>query len=230
MNVAPHRIAKSPISRKAHYVLSCLLVATSAAAQSSSLLGAPERREALTLETSSWSFIQVEPPREIRLHDLITVVVNERSQVIAEGEVDRRASSNINAQLQQWIELNGLSLQRAPQAQGDPQVQGKLDSQFRSEAGLEYRDAMKFYIAAEVVDIRPNGNLVLEAHRQVKFNHEVWEASLSGTIRTADVKPDNTVLSEDLAELRIDLRETGHVRDGFRRGWFLRFLDKVKPF
>lgn len=199
-------------------------------AQSASLWGSPGDRQPLTLETSSWSFIQVEAPREIRLHDLITVVVNERSQVISEGEMDRRQQSNINAQLQQWIELNGLSLQSAPQAKGDPQVQGKLDSQYRAQGNLEYRDAMKFYIAAEVVDIRPNGNLVLEAHRQVKFNNENWDASLTGIIRPLDVKPDNTVMSEDLAELRIDLRETGHVRDSYRRGWLTRILDRVKPF
>ena len=42
--------------------------------------------------------------------------------------------------------------------------------------------------------------------------------------------PNNTVLSENVADMRIVKRETGHVRDGYRRGWALEWLDKWQPF
>lgn len=204
--------------------------ASRAAGQSASLWGAPDARAPLTLHTGSWSYIETEAPRELRIHDIVTVVVNERSQVVSDAEMDRRKQSNINAVLEEWVELNGLSLQAAPQRNGEPAIQGILNNQYRAQGNLEYRDAMKFYIAAEIVDIRPNGNLVLEAHRQVTWNREVWDSSLTGIIRPQDVKPDNTVMSEDIAELLINMRESGQVRDSYKRGWFMYFMDQIRPF
>ena len=89
---------------------------------------------------------------------------------------------------------------------------------------------MKFRISARVVDIRPNGHLVLEAHETVHQNEDTWERSISGIIRPEDVLPNNTVLSEDIAELQIFKRERGHVRDGYRRGWLYLLIDKYGLF
>lgn len=81
-----------------------------------------------------------------------------------------------------------------------------------------------------MVDIRPNGNLVIEARRYRHNNDEITEASLSGTVRREDVLPNNTVLSEDVAELNIYTHDEGHVRDSYRRGWLWRVFDRWKPF
>ena len=132
--------------------------------------------------------------------------------------------------LPDWILLKGFAAIPDPQSLGDPKIRGEVDNKMRSEAGLETRDSMKFRIACRVVDIRPNGNLVLEGRRTIHNNLEVWEQSLTGEIRPQDVLPNNTVLSENVAELRVDKREAGHVRDGYRRGWMLRWLDKWQPF
>ena len=58
----------------------------------------------------------------------------------------------------------------------------------------------------------------------------MWDYSLSGEIRSEDVKPNNMVLSENVASMRINKREQGHVRDSYRRGWMLEWLDKWQPF
>ena len=42
--------------------------------------------------------------------------------------------------------------------------------------------------------------------------------------------PNNTVLSENLANLKIEKCEQGMVHDGYRRGWFLRIFDRFNPF
>jgi len=81
-----------------------------------------------------------------------------------------------------------------------------------------------------LVDKRPNALLVVEGRRTITNNHEVWEQSLTGVVRPEDVLPNNSVLSENVAELRITKREAGHVRDGYRRGWMLQWLDKYQPF
>ena len=89
---------------------------------------------------------------------------------------------------------------------------------------------MNFTISCRIVDKRPNGNCVLEGTWSVHDNEENWEYALSGEIRPEDIKPDNSVISDTIADLKIVRREAGHVRDSYRRGWALEWLDKWQPF
>ena len=66
---------------------------------------------------------------------------------------------------------------------------------------------MNFVISCRIVDKRPNGNLVLEGTWSVSDNEENWEYSLSGEIRPEDIKPDNTVISDTIADLRSSSRK-----------------------
>lgn len=212
--------------------LAMFVSATSAEAQRSSLYQAQNARnpQPLTVEQHSWLYVPPAPVRELQINDLITVIVNQSQQSVSEGEISRIRQSNIDARLRDWIELNGFGIKLAPQTSGDPRARASLDGQLRTNAEIETNSQVQFKITATVVDIRPNGNLVLEAHGQVRDNDEVWEASLSGIVRREDVLPDNTVKSEKVAELMVHKRETGHINDAYRRGWALKLYDKFKPF
>lgn len=199
-------------------------------AQSSSLYGPPGLRAPLSLEQDSFLFQKVEPPAQIQLQSIVTIIVSESSQVVSEGEVTSRQQASIDARLQDWLKLDGVSVQPAPQNNGDPRIRASLNKQNRANAELETTDSLRFRIAAHVVDIRPNGNLVIEARRKVENNEERWEQSLTGVVRREDVLPNNTVLSEDIADLQITKREFGHVRDSYKRGWLFRIMDRYKAF
>ena len=186
----------------------------------------------VTLNDGSWYYRRLPPPKQVQLHDLVTIRVDETAQVVSDGEMEQRNSSLYNAILDKWIYLDGLSAIRPNEmSDGSPQIRAQLNQLYRKEGEMETGESLKFRITAEVVDIRPNGNLVLEAHKAVQNNDEVWEYSLTGICRADDVDPDtNTVLSEDVANLSIFKRERGHVRDAYRRGWFLRWFDTFHPF
>lgn len=197
-------------------------------AQSSSLYGDPGKRT-LTLE-DSFTYIPAPEPPTIGLNDLVTVVVKDAFQYTNEGEMVQRKLANLEATLKDWIELDGLNVKKAPQEQGDPKMSGQLNSQYRATSEMETVGGMQFRITARVVDIRPNGNLVLEARKEVTDNEEVWEQRLTGEVRPEDIAPDNTVFSEKLADIRISKSETGAVRDGYKRGWFKKMYERFSPF
>jgi flagellar L-ring protein precursor FlgH len=187
-------------------------------------------RRGLPLSQASWTYDPAPEPKQFRLNDQITVVVSEKSVVTSEGQMDRRKKADGHLTLSDWISLSNFSIKKAAQSSGDPKVAGEVENKYRAQADLETRDSMTFKIAARVVDLRPNGTLVIEGNKTVHNNLESWEACIAGVIRPEDVLPNNTVLSENVAELRIVKRESGHVRDGYRRGWLLEFLDKYQPF
>ena len=187
--------------------------------------------DSLRLSTSSWLFQKSDPPTQVRLHDLITIMVDEKSAVTSSGELDRRKTGTYDAELKSWIKLKGLSsLKPAPMSNGQPAANGTLDAEYQANAEMQTKDALTFSIAAEIVDIRPNGNLIVEAHHRIQVNEDIWVASLSGVIRREDVLPNNSVSSKNIAELMIEKKEVGNVRDGYRRGWLTRFYDRFMIF
>jgi len=206
-----------------------------AAAQDASLLLPPPavQQNQTTLQNSSFMYQKLPPEaemRELRINDIITVLVDYRSSMMSEGDAEGRKTANLNAVLSEWLAFDGKDLFPAPQDRGDLSVKGSLRSQYRAESEMELKDSLTFRIAAKVVDIRPNGNLVIEAHRTIRINEEVWEQSLSGVVPRQSIGQDRTVRSDEVAELRIDKREMGFVKDAYARGWFTRWYDKWKPF
>jgi flagellar L-ring protein precursor FlgH len=180
---------------------------------------------------TSWYEIPVVPPKEVQVRDIITIRVDLGARVTSEGEVQRRKQGRYDAILNDWLVLNGLkSVKPAPQSDGDQRVQGNLNQLYRATGELETIESMKFEIGTQVAAILPNGNLVLEAHRKVVINDEVWLVSLSGVCRREDIQPGNFVLSKDVADLSIEKREYGQVRDSYKRGFVSRVLDLLSPF
>jgi len=84
--------------------------------------------------------------------------------------------------------------------------------------------------AVQVIDVLPNGNLVVEGLREISFSKERQFAALRGIVRAYDVQPDNTVLSSNVADARIQIVSEGTLTESQKKGWLLRFNDKVNPF
>jgi flagellar L-ring protein precursor FlgH len=192
---------------------------------------APPWATPLTLPGASWTYLAVPPPKKMELHDVIVVRVDELARMQSDGEVNRRKVSTYSARLADWVLLRGLeAIKPDPQPDGDQRVQGQLQQQLRATSELEARESLALSIACEVVDIRPNGNLVLEGHKKVGVNEESWEVSLTGLCRREDIGPDNVILSRNVLDLRIEKRDRGMVRDGYKRGWFQYWFDEFDPF
>ena len=197
---------------------------------SASLFGPANRARPLTLENASWIYRTAKPQlSRFELHDVITVVVDEKSSVTSEGEIDQKKKAHRDLILKAWVLLKGLTLIPDPLSAGEPHIRAEADSKTRAEATLEARDSLKSYIGCTILEIRPNGLLVIEGHDTITYNNEVWEMSLSGLIRPQDVQQDNTVLSQNIVYKRISKRTSGQVRDGYDRGWLAEFLDHIRP-
>jgi flagellar L-ring protein precursor FlgH len=182
-------------------------------------------------EATSWYEVPLPPAKEVKVNDIVTIRVDLGAQVISEAEMQRRKNGVYDALLNNWVLLNGLkSVKPAPMSDGEPRVTGALNQLYRATGEMETVESLKFEIAAKVAAVLPNGNLVLEAHRQVVNNDEVWMHSLTGVCRREDVGPGNMILSEDIADLEVSKREHGHVRDSYKRGWFTLWLDRFNPF
>lgn len=180
---------------------------------------------------SSWTFIPPVPSRSLKPHDIIQIRVEESTTSLAQGNSTSRKTTSYDAVLKDWIRLVGLdTIKPAPQSDGDPRFQVNQSEVYRGDSNQRTTESLTTNIAAEIVEIRPNGLLVLEARRKIKVNDNTWSLALTGTCQSKDIDPSNVVLSRNLIHLDIDKQDLGHVRDGYSRGWATKLLARLKPF
>lgn len=208
-------------------------------AQDASLLLRPAKPRSakgaagLTLENSSFLFRELPPesrPRQLQVNDIIIILVDYRTRLLSEGDAQSRKTASLNAVLTDWIRLRSGDLKPAPQSDGDPTVAGSINSLYRAQSDIESRDSLTFRIAAKIVDIRPNGNLVIEAHQTIQVNDEKWKVSLTGVVRRESIQADRTVSSDSVWGMEIKKDEKGQVKDGYARGWLKRIYDRFHAF
>ena len=190
----------------------------------------PINQAPLQLDRVSWTHQPAPAIRTFKKNDVVTIRVDEITRVLAEGSAESRKNTLYQAILTDWIRLVDFRLRPDPQGNGDPSIGTQSNNNYRAESTVESRESLTFNIAATVVDIRPNGLLVLEARKGIRVNDNLWETSLTGICRGQDIAPDNVVLSKDLIDLEIRKDDRGHLRDGYQRGWFQRWFDRLQPF
>jgi len=189
-----------------------------------------ERRGNPLLEESSLIAIKVRPPKEFQVNDIITIIVRQQKRFEAEAELDTKKKFDIQSELEAFFKLIDGGLGATTFYRGKPNVDYKFGARLKSEGDNSREDTFVTRISGTIVDVKPNGNLVVEASSKIVHEQESAMVTLTGECRSSDVTPDNTILSTQLARLNIKVDNQGAVRDATTRGWILRLLDLVKPF
>ena len=178
-----------------------------------------------------YSFIAIDAPkpRELKLHDIITIVVSERSQVTVNSIFNRQRNATLKAELKEFIRLDD-DLRLTNAAQNQPTIDANLNGRIQSQGQINEAEGVTYRIAATIVDILPNGNLILEARKSIRTNRDAWDYTLAGELRSEDVNRDNTAFSEDIANLQIVKKQRGKVYDSTKVPWGTRIFEIVFPF
>ena len=181
-----------------------------------------------TIDDFSWILIEKPRPRPIRVHDIITITVDDKNEVFVDNRFNRSRIGQIKAELKEFIRLGEGRLLNA--AANSPTVDANLQSRLNSQGQIQASEGIKSIVAARVVDIQPNGNLVLEARKHVRTNRDTWEYRLTGIIRPEKITRDFTAVSEDLADLKIEKTQGGKVHQSTKRAWGVVLYDWLSPF
>ena len=178
-----------------------------------------------------YSLIYVPSPEPIvvKVHDIISIMVDEKSSVTIDSRYNRNRSETLKAELKEFLRIDEAG-NLAPAALNSPKIDAQLQGRLQSTGQVEDREGIQYRIAAIVVDIRPNGNLILEARKSIRSNRDVWEYRLTGEIRSKDVNRDNTALSENIANLDIVKNQRGKVYESTKRPWGVLLYDLIFPF
>jgi flagellar L-ring protein precursor FlgH len=180
------------------------------------------------------SLFAVRPPepRTFQRHDLISIIVNEsstqESEQTLETTKEAEGSANLGATLS-IEELLNLRLENSSISDLEL-LRYAAEREFSGEGEYERTDRITDRLTATVIDVKPNGVLVLEARRFTATDEETKTLILSGMCRTEDVTEQNTIQSNQLADLRIVVEHTGDVNRAATKGPLTRFVEWILPF
>ncbi len=202
----------------------------------------PEPPQAqITNEGSLWKnrASLYEDKKARRVNDLVTILINESTsaQKKASTTASRKSSTNYGVDtffgMNTDFNIQNLSLINGFYKAGNvfsPSVKGSANSDFKGNGDTERAGSITGTITAKVVEVLPNGNLVIESRKEIIVNNEKEILVLRGIIRPDDISQNNTILSQYVADAQIYLVGEGTVGDKQSQGWLVRLLDKIWPF
>ena len=111
-----------------------------------------------------------------------------------------------------------------------PQVQYGSTRTLDGKGSYNLQGSITTQITAVVMEVLPNGNLVIEGSRLKKSVDEKILIRISGIVRPEDISNANVVLSSAVAEAKIVYESDGPIANSNRWGWFERLVDRIWPF
>ncbi|MFN5495247.1 MAG: flagellar basal body L-ring protein FlgH [bacterium] len=205
-----------------------------AAALDSQQASARPLRDTGATDLGSLFAVKDPEPRTFAVHDLVTIVVSEQSK--SKSTADAKADKNweTSAAVDAWISLDPAAIGNgflAPLNSAElPSVGVGGDKTFKGKGSYNRADDFSARVTAEVVEVRPNGLLVLEARREITNDGETQVIVLSGICRPEDVDTSNQVQSQRVADAVIKKTTTGQLRDTTEKGVLAKLIDTIFAF
>lgn len=113
---------------------------------------------------------------------------------------------------------------------------GKLDlgassaNEFSGKGGTESSNTFTGSISTTVIEVLPNGHLVVAGEKQIGVNENVDVLRFSGTVDPRSLQPGSVVASTQVANARLQSRGRGAQSEAQAMGWLSRAFNSVAPF
>ncbi len=183
----------------------------------------------------SFTAVTLPEPRTYQVNDIVTIIVRESTTAAIDASMSTKKDATWKAELAEFPDLNladilKLDLKPMTFPDGTPKLDIKSNSKFDGEGDYGHKTEMTARLAARVLDVKPNGLLVLEARKFVENDDETMTMIVTGTCSVDEIAIDKTVLSSSLYDLHISKQHTGELRKSSKKGLLTKVIDFVFNF
>jgi flagellar L-ring protein precursor FlgH len=161
--------------------------------------------------------------------DLLTIIVEEES----EAERDASTSGSKNTAMSGSMSFGHPRLDDRSTAWTNavvPEWSVDVGSSYKGSGKTRNSEKLSSRMTATVMDVLPNGNLLIEGRRSTSIDRDRVTVVLSGIVRPRDVNSANIVMSSSIADASIRYESAGPLAREQRRGLLTRILNFINPF
>ncbi len=173
--------------------------------------------------------------RANQIGDILTVTINIADTASLTNSTTRTRNNSESADTTNLLGYERKLWERLPgnnNATLDPSALINLGSQSNSTGTgqITRQDTIALRVAAVVSQILPNGNLVVQGSQEVRVNYETRVLQIAGVIRPQDIRSDNEIPYDRVAEARIAYGGRGQITDMQQPRWGQQIYDILFPF
>lgn len=164
--------------------------------------------------------------------DILTVVVNiENQNANLSNSTSRSRGASESAGLPAFLGFESQLGAILPD-EVDPSdlLSAESDSDSSGSGSISRSETIDMRLAAVVLQVLPNGNLVVAGRQEVRVNNELRELQVTGVVRPQDIRSDNTIDVDKIAEARISYGGRGTISDVQQPRYGQQIFDIIFPF
>jgi flagellar L-ring protein precursor FlgH len=172
-------------------------------------------------------------PKAGKKHDRVTIRINETTTAKHEATTDLNREATAAVEATNWVTLgfdDQGQLVLKPRASATPQLAAAAEREHNADAETERKQSFQSTLSGEVVDVLPNGHLLVEARSAIEINEEEQTMVFMGRVDPRDLDGNNAVDATYVIDKRIRFNGKGAISQFNRRGWLARVFDRVNPF
>lgn len=166
--------------------------------------------------------------RARRQGDLLTVTISmkDKASLDNSSKRSRDSSHGLGLDVSQSFDWGGFK------SEGTGAAQSSIKSNTASDGkgAIARSESIDLRIAAVVTAVLPNGTLLIQGSQEVRVNYEMRVLTFTGIVDTRDIKADNTISYERIAEARMSYGGRGRIMEVQQPGWGHQIVDIISPF
>jgi len=153
----------------------------------------------------------IKPVRRFAVGELLTIIISEQASATSRTGANTGEESSLVVGPGAGVLTNIL-----------PYLQASVENNYGASAGTNKTGSLKAQLTVRIVAVDEHGNLSFEGSKEIKVNEDLQKLTFVGTVRSEDVRPDNTVYSTYVADARIDYLGNDHAT---KKGLLTRAID-----
>ena len=175
-----------------------------------------------------------EPAPQLAVNDIVVILIEESTDSKTSADTEAEIEDEIDGKISNWFSIEGwddlwkILKFESPDITAHPNARANLnnlprwgmdvDNEFEGEGETLRKNSVVSTIAARVIAIQPNGNVVLEGKRHIKVNEETTILKVTGIARAEDITPDKTIRSSFILDLNFAVDGRGVLTSANKRG------------